>query len=34
MKKETVDIDILTTSGNSDRKIIQPFRIIVMKHEV
>ena len=26
-RKETVDIDILMTSGNSDRKIMQPIRI-------
>ena len=26
-RKETVDIDILVTSGNSDRKIMQSIRI-------
>ena len=26
-KKETVDIDILVTSGNGDRKIMQSIRI-------
>ena len=27
-KKETVDIDILVTSRNGDRKIMQPIRIM------
>ena len=27
MRKETVDRDILITSGNSDGKVMQPMRI-------